>query len=78
MSYFDPDGLINDSNIGIAVSSQDNFHEPLRELLSDDERRLEMGARARRFVIDTYSARAAVDVYERLFAEQLNIKLGND
>jgi len=78
VSYFDPDGLINDRKLGVAVSSQANFHEALGALLSDNELRREMGARARQFVIDTYSASAAVDVYEKLFADHLHIKVVNE
>jgi len=77
VSYFDPDGLIAGKSLGISVSSQNDFAEALASLVSDDDRRQQMGQRARQFVIDRYSPRAIAVEYERLFAENLGISLAD-
>ncbi len=77
ISYFDPDGLINGEQIGVAVTSQDAFVEPLTELLADHESRGQMGRRARQFVIERYSPQAIAAEYERLFDEHFGISVAD-
>lgn len=78
VTYFDPDGLIQANDIGVAVASQDAFHGPLEQLLGADERRIEMGARGRKFVIERYSPTAIVDEYEQLIDDRFAINVRSD
>jgi glycosyltransferase involved in cell wall biosynthesis len=78
VTYFDPDGLLESRKIGVAVESQDNFHEPLQALLDSDERRHEMGERGRKFVVENYSPGAIVDHYEDLIADRFGIRVKSD
>ena len=73
VSYFDPDGLIEGRGLGSSVDSQNDFVPALAMLLADDEQRSDMGARARRFVIERYSPGAIAAEYERLIADKLGI-----
>jgi glycosyltransferase involved in cell wall biosynthesis len=73
-TYFDPDGLIESNEMGVAVASQDDFHVPLQELLQADERRREMGERGRQFVMNHYSPAAIVDDYEDLVADRCGVR----
>lgn len=78
VTFFDPDGLIRANDIGVSVESQDSFHEPLAELLKSDDRRREMGARGRQFVMDRYSPRSIVDEYESLIADRFRIRVSGE
>jgi len=75
VSFFDPDGLIAGSNLGITVNSQDSFEAALSDLLENNEKRLRVGERARQFVIDRYSSQAIVKEYERLIKERFGIEV---
>jgi len=76
VSFFDPDGFIESHKLGISVDSQNDFEAALQGLLADDER-LEIGARARQFVIDRYSSQAIVREYEKLMRHRFGIGLDN-
>lgn len=77
VSFFDPDGLIAGKGLGISVDTQNDFVEALAGLISDDDLRRHMGQQARQFVIDRYSPRVVAAEYERLFAENFGISLGD-
>ena len=76
VSYFDPDGFIEGKDLGRSVASQDNFVDDLRELLSDDSKRLDIGRRSRQFVIDSYGSATIAGHYEHLIDERMGIRLG--
>ena len=78
VSYFDPDGLIASLEIGAAVGSQDNFCRPIEELLRSEEKRGQIGERARQFAMDNYSPAAIVRHYQTLIRDELPIEAIHD
>ena len=75
VTFFDPDGLIQSLGMGVAVVSQEQFHGPLEEILTNAQQRAAMGERGRAFVMERYSPRAIVDHYEELIDEKFGIRL---
>jgi len=78
VSYFDPDGLIASLGIGAAVGSQDNFRKPIEDLLKSEEKRSQIGERAREFALDNYSPEAIVRHYQALIRDELHIEAIHD
>jgi glycosyltransferase involved in cell wall biosynthesis len=74
VSYFDPDGLIDELEIGMKVSSQKEFCPPIEALLQTDEERLAMARRASDYASANYSSEAIVDHYQALIAERFKIQ----
>ncbi len=73
VSYFDPDGFIDEFGLGSSPESQDAFVPALTKFLEDDAYREQVGARARQFVIDRYSSAVIAGQYEKIFKDQFGV-----
>lgn len=69
VSFFDPDGLIAQRSLGAAVSDLAEMKDALATLSREDERRAQMGERARTFAMENYAASAVARRYVDLFAK---------
>ena len=66
VTFFDPDKVISDQQLGVSVTSLQELENALRQLLVHPERRRELGIRARRFVIKNHQADAVIMRYLEL------------
>jgi glycosyltransferase involved in cell wall biosynthesis len=72
VSFFDPDGLIAEKQLGaVPIDLADMGHQ-IRELLDSDGLRESVGERSRLFVLQNYSPDAVVKAYENLL--DINIR----
>ena len=74
VSYFDPDGVIEGHGLGASPDTQDDFVPALSAFLENEAHRQEVGARARQFVIDSYSSAIIAKQYEQLIKERFDIE----
>jgi glycosyltransferase involved in cell wall biosynthesis len=74
VSYFDPDGYIAGRGLGASPDTQDDFVPALSAFLENEAHRQEVGARARQFVIDSYSSAVIAKQYEQLIKERFDIE----
>lgn len=65
-----PDRLITEKNLGVAARNMDELVKGVRELVSDPEKRREIGKRARAFAEEEHNLTRAMDRIERLLAER--------
>jgi glycosyltransferase involved in cell wall biosynthesis len=72
ISFFDPDSIIKDREIGVSPASPREARDAISELLNADDRRITMGTRAREFVVGRYSPAAVVAEYERLIGTEID------
>jgi glycosyltransferase involved in cell wall biosynthesis len=72
ISFFDPDSIIEDREIGISPASPRDARDAINSLLNADERRITMGERARQFVVSGYSPAAVVGEYEEQIGTQID------
>jgi len=75
ISFFDPDSIIKDREIGISPASPRDARDAINGLLDTDERRITMGVRAREFVVGGYSPAAVFGEYEEQIAAQVDSRL---
>jgi glycosyltransferase involved in cell wall biosynthesis len=61
----DPDGIIEREGLGVVSGNMDRAIANIMELLNSPRQRDEISARARRFVVDNYSAATVVALFER-------------
>ena len=67
----DPDDVIEREGLGGKAANLDELESMLREHLSDEQKRLETGERARLFALKTYNLELLLPHYLRLFDELL-------
>ena len=65
---FDPDNLNTSHNIGFLSKTADSLERDIRMLLSSEQIRTEMGARARRFSLDNFHTAITDATYLREFS----------
>lgn len=65
----DPDGVIVREDLGGKATSLDELESMLRHLLRDEQERLTIGQRARRFALSSYDLNALLPRYLELFEE---------
>lgn len=70
VSFFDPDGLIVHNNLGYSPSTLENIAQRLENLLTNEAERLEIGKRAKDFVLRHYSPVNVANAYIRLLKER--------
>jgi glycosyltransferase involved in cell wall biosynthesis len=66
VSYFDPDGIIRGKGLGYRPDDEADMCRALRELLSLETTRIEIGEKAHSFVLTQYSAESAAKRYLEL------------
>lgn len=66
----DPDLLLSQGGLGVAAKSPDELAQAVRSLLTNPDRRREIGARARAFAEQEHDLGRVVDRLEKLLAEQ--------
>ncbi len=66
ISFFDPDGLLQGSGLGLSPRTLEEMVEAVHGLLHDDKRRVAMGEKAREFALANYSPRAVAGHYKNL------------
>ena len=64
VSFFDPDNIIRDREIGRSPKDLNAMKSDVEALLSDDLGRTTIGDDARKFVVDNYYSDAVVQTYE--------------
>jgi glycosyltransferase involved in cell wall biosynthesis len=72
VSFFDPDSLIAQRNLGAAVTDLDEMKSALDALVADESRRAEIAARATRFAMENYAASAVARRYVDLFSKHFD------
>ena len=73
VSFFDPDNIIRDKGYGCVPQDLHQMKSDVEALLSDDRRRTSIGADARQFVFENYSADAVVQTYVSILNLQRKI-----
>lgn len=77
VSFFDPDGLVQQRQLGCAANSLDEMREAIGSLLTDDARRDGIGKRARAFSAEFQPAAVAAQYLDLLSAhEQPRLRFG--
>lgn len=73
ISYtFDLDGILERERVGRCAETFDELVDAVDALMSDESRRLAMGARARQYALENHTAEKMVADYEKLFLNVLN------
>jgi len=70
VSFFDPDGLIAELDIGVSVNDLDEMTNAIATLLGNSKQLNGIGAIAEEFVRDRFSPTSIVTEYERFFQRQ--------